>query len=112
MVGTGIAGLGAAWALHLDNEIVVYEAAEHLGGHSNTVDVETSGGPIPVDTGFIVYNETTYPHLTRLFATLGVQPSRATCPSAFSLDGPSNTRRVHGTRGPAHQPPPTVDIDR
>ena len=86
VVGGGISGLGAAWALHQDHEIVVYEAADHLGGHSNTVDVETSGGPVPVDTGFIVFNETTYPHLTRLFAALGVLSQPSDMSFSFSRD--------------------------
>jgi len=72
VIGTGISGLGAAWALAPDHDVVVYEASNRVGGHSNTVDVWMGGRPIPVDTGFIVYNEINYPNLTRLFATLGV----------------------------------------
>lgn len=72
IVGSGISGLGAAWALHPHNEITVYEAASRIGGHSNTVDVPTPDGVTSVDTGFIVYNEKTYPNLTRLFDWLDV----------------------------------------
>jgi predicted NAD/FAD-binding protein len=86
IVGTGISGLGAAWALHEDHDIVVFEAAERLGGHSNTVDVMTSSGITSVDTGFIVYNEVTYPHLTRLFADLRIPTEPSEMSFSYSLD--------------------------
>lgn len=73
IVGSGIAGMGAAWALHRDHEITVFEKEPRPGGHSHTVDVHYDGTAIPVDTGFIVYNELNYPNLTALFATLGVE---------------------------------------
>jgi predicted NAD/FAD-binding protein len=53
IIGTGISGLGAAWALHGDHDITVFEARDRLGGHSQTVEVESTTGPTPVDTGFI-----------------------------------------------------------
>ncbi|HEX5695239.1 MAG TPA: FAD-dependent oxidoreductase, partial [Acidimicrobiia bacterium] len=87
VVGGGISGLGAAWALQADNEVVVYEAGPNLGGHSNTVDVATQNGTVPVDTGFIVYNERTYPHLTRLFTALGVPTQPSDMSFAFSRAG-------------------------
>ncbi len=86
IVGSGIAGLGAAWALHEDNEIVVYEADSRVGGHSNTVDVPTRTGVTRVDTGFIVYNEVTYPNLTRLFAHLDVPTEPSDMSFSYSLD--------------------------
>lgn len=86
VIGGGISGLGAAWALHNENEVVVYEADARLGGHSNTVEVETSEGLVPVDTGFIVYNERTYPHLTRLFSAVGVATEPSEMSFAFSRD--------------------------
>ena len=86
IIGTGISGLGAAWALHPDHDIVVYESADRLGGHSNTVDIEAQHGTISVDTGFIVYNEVTYPHLTRLFETLGVATEASDMSFSFSRD--------------------------
>lgn len=73
IIGTGIAGLGAAWLLHRQHEITVYEANPRAGGHSRTIDVPDGGARIPVDTGFIVYNEKNYPHLTGLFRHLGVE---------------------------------------
>lgn len=77
VVGTGISGMSAAWLLSRQHDVTVYERDGRLGGHSNTVTVATPDGPIPVDTGFIVYNEETYPNLTALFAHLRVptQPS-------------------------------------
>src|SRR5262245_56520404 len=80
IVGSGIAGMGAAWVLHREHDIVLYEKEPRLGGHSHTVDIEYNGSPIAVDTGFIVYNELNYPNLTALFAHLGVatQPSDMT----------------------------------
>ena len=70
IVGSGIAGLGAAWLLHRDNDVTVFEASSHVGGHAHTVEVELSGKTVPVDLGFIVYNERNYPNLTRLFEAI------------------------------------------
>jgi predicted NAD/FAD-binding protein len=80
IVGSGIAGMGAAWALRAQHEIVVYEKDARPGGHSHTVDIDYDGTQIAVDTGFIVYNERNYPNLTALFAELSVAaiPSRMT----------------------------------
>lgn len=81
VIGTGIAGLGCAWSLQKRHDITVYEAADRLGGHSNTVSVVAENRTVAVDTGFIVYNELNYPNLTRLFNHLDV----ATDPSDMSL---------------------------
>ncbi len=72
IVGTGISGLSAAYLLNRHHDITVFEKADRLGGHSNTVDVDYDGKVIPVDTGFIVYNEHNYPNLVALFDHLGV----------------------------------------
>ena len=72
IVGTGISGLGAAYLLHKDHDITVYEKAARVGGHSRTVTVDYDGTTIPVDTGFIVFNPKNYPHLTGLFRHLNV----------------------------------------
>lgn len=81
VIGSGIAGLGAAWSLSRHHRVTVYEAEDRLGGHAHTVDIEDAGRSVPVDTGFIVYNERNYPNLVRLFDHLGV----ATEPSDMSF---------------------------
>jgi predicted NAD/FAD-binding protein len=73
VIGAGISGLGSAWLLDRRHAVVLYEKDARVGGHSNTVDVTIDGRVIPVDTGFIVYNEPNYPNLTRLFQTLDIQ---------------------------------------
>jgi predicted NAD/FAD-binding protein len=77
IVGTGISGLTAAHLLHREHEIVVYEAAERLGGHSHTVRVHDGKETHWIDTGFIVFNDRNYPNFERLLGELGVasQPS-------------------------------------
>ena len=74
VIGTGIAGNAAAWALSTgsDHDITVYEKDSRIGGHSATMDVDYEGVTIPVDTGFIVFNDLNYPNLVALFAHLGV----------------------------------------
>ena len=64
VIGTGIAGMSAAWLLSQKHNVTVYEQENRIGGHSNTVTVPGRAGPIDVDTGFIVYNERSYPNLT------------------------------------------------
>lgn len=81
IVGTGISGLMAAHRLHPRHDITVFEADDRIGGHVRTVDVETDGTCVSVDTGFIVANEATYPNLFALFDELGV----ATQPSEMSF---------------------------
>ncbi len=74
IVGSGISGLGAAWLLHQQGHAVtLFEAATRLGGHTATVDVTVDGRTFPVDTGFLVFNDRTYPRLNALFAQLGVR---------------------------------------
>lgn len=84
VVGSGIAGLGAAWSLARTHDVTVFEARDRLGGHSHTVDVAFEGAVVPVDTGFIVYNEPTYPHLTNLFRHLDVPTEPSDMSFAFS----------------------------
>jgi predicted NAD/FAD-binding protein len=86
VVGTGIAGLSAAWLLSQRHHVTIYESARRPGGHSNTVTVPGHGGGIPVDTGFIVFNEATYPNLTALFRHLGVATQPSDMSFAVSLD--------------------------
>ncbi|MEO8507475.1 MAG: FAD-dependent oxidoreductase [Betaproteobacteria bacterium] len=73
IVGAGIAGLGSAWLLQRQGHAVtLFEANRYLGGHTATVDVTLDGATFPVDTGFLVFNDRTYPKLLELFAELGV----------------------------------------
>lgn len=87
VIGSGIAGLGSAWLLSRDHEVTLFEAEPRTGGHSNTVVVETDGRRIPVDTGFIVYNEATYPNLIALFAALGVPTKQSDMSFSVSVGG-------------------------
>lgn len=73
VIGSGISGLSAAWLLNRRQDVTLYEAADYLGGHTHTVDVDLDGLSHPVDTGFLVYNELTYPNLVQLFDHLGVE---------------------------------------
>ncbi|GAA0465890.1 hypothetical protein GCM10010361_32480 [Streptomyces olivaceiscleroticus] len=73
VVGSGIAGLTAAYVLPNAHEVTLYEAADRLGGHAHTHDLASADGRVhQVDSGFIVHNTRTYPHLLRLFDELGV----------------------------------------
>ena len=79
--------MSAAWLLSQRHAVTVYEKNGRLGGHSNTVTVETSSGPTPVDTGFIVYNDVTYPNLVALFEHLGVATEVSDMSFGVSLNG-------------------------
>ena len=72
IVGAGISGLTAASLLRDSHEITLFEAGEHLGGHTQTVDVDVDGEQHAIDTGFIVFNRRTYPRLSALLDELGV----------------------------------------
>jgi uncharacterized protein len=72
IVGSGIAGLAAAWLLSRRHEVTLFEGNDYLGGHTHTHDLELDGRRYSIDTGFIVYNRAHYPLLTRLFDELGV----------------------------------------
>lgn len=85
IVGSGIAGLSAAWLLARDNRVTLFEKAADLGGHTNTVTVQTGDGAVAVDTGFIVFNERNYPNLTALFDHLGVTTSPSSMSFAASI---------------------------
>lgn len=72
VIGGGIAGMGAAWALSQRHAVTLFEAGDYLGGHTHTHDIALDGRHYAVDTGFIVFNPDNYPLLTRLLDTLGV----------------------------------------
>ncbi len=86
VVGAGISGMSATWLLSQAHDVTLYEAQPRLGGHSQTVDAPSARGPIPVDMGFIVYNEANYPNLVALFDHLGVPTQPSDMGFAVSLD--------------------------
>jgi predicted NAD/FAD-binding protein len=82
IIGAGIAGLSCAWLLtRQGKQVTLFEANDYLGGHTHTVDVILDGTTAPVDTGFLVYNDRTYPKLIALFDELGI----ASAPSAMTF---------------------------
>ena len=89
VIGSGISGLAAAWLLTRQHKVTLFEAAGYLGGHTNTVDVHLEGKSHPVDTGFLVFNRRTYPHLTALFELLDVPIAQSEMSFAVSLTEPS-----------------------
>ncbi|MFK8068438.1 MAG: NAD(P)/FAD-dependent oxidoreductase [Gammaproteobacteria bacterium] len=72
IIGTGISGLGAAYLLAPENDLVIYEKNKYVGGHSRTINIPIGNKQTPVDTGFIVFNDRNYPNLQGLFRELGV----------------------------------------
>lgn len=86
VAGSGISGLSAAWLLGRRHDVTIFERNARVGGHTNTANVHLSDGPIPVDTGFIVYNAAAYPNLTALFAHLGVATRASEMSFAVSLN--------------------------
>ena len=100
VVGAGVSGLVAAAELHrTGDDIHVFEAAGYPGGHTNTIDVETLAGPLPLDTGFITFNELNYPNFERMLGELGVASQAADM--SFSV---SDGRAASSGRRPAARP--------
>ncbi|MBZ9677038.1 NAD(P)/FAD-dependent oxidoreductase [Mesorhizobium sp. ES1-1] len=87
VIGSGVSGAAAAWALHPTADVTLFEASDRAGGHTATVDIDYDGTPISVDTGFIVYNELAYPNLCALFSHLGVATHESDMGFSLSLDG-------------------------
>jgi len=86
VIGAGISGLSAAWLIGQGHEVVLFEAASRLGGHANTVEVQGERGGSAVDTGFVVYNEATYPNFVAMLDHLGVASQPTEMSFAVSLD--------------------------
>lgn len=87
IIGSGISGLASAYFLSRKHDVVLFEAGDYLGGHTNTVDVTLEGHTHGVDTGFLVYNERTYPNLVALFDELNVESIASDMSFAVSMDG-------------------------
>ncbi|HXV37188.1 MAG TPA: FAD-dependent oxidoreductase [Myxococcota bacterium] len=104
IVGSGISGLVAARLLHARHEICVYEAADRIGGHTHTVEVSHAGETHAIDTGFIVYNEATYPLFTRLLARLGVATQASSMSFGLSCERSGVEWASHGLRSLFAQP--------
>jgi len=94
IIGTGISGLTCGYYLHKKHDITVFEANDYIGGHTATVDVELQGKTYPVDTGFIVYNDRTYPNFIKLMDELKVK----TIPTemSFSVRNDANGLEYNG----------------
>ena len=73
VIGGGIYGLTCAWLLHPHHEVTLYESEQLPGGHSNTVEFRNAGTDFRIDTGFIVYNDRTYPNFMALLKQLGIE---------------------------------------
>jgi uncharacterized protein len=86
VVGSGISGASAAWALDRRHDVTLYEAADRPGGHTATVDIDYDGTPVSVDTGFIVYNTHNYLNLTAMFKHFGVATHESDMSFSLSLD--------------------------
>jgi len=111
VIGAGISGLASAWLLSRQYEVTLFEAGSYLGGHTNTVDVTLEGKTHPVDTGFLVFNQQTYPNLIALFALLGVESVETEMSFAVSLESPdlewagSNLATIFGQKRNLVRPP-------
>ena len=94
IIGSGIAGLTCAYLLNRKHDITVFESSDWIGGHTHTVDVEIGGRPYAIDTGFIVFNDWTYPNFIRLLDQLGVasQPTEM----SFSVHDPVSGCEYNG----------------
>ncbi len=95
VVGTGIAGNVAAWKLARDHQVTVFEADRRIGGHANTVDVERHGRRWAIDTGFIVFNDRTYPNFSAMLDELGVASQASDM--SFSVRHPRSGLEYNGT---------------
>jgi predicted NAD/FAD-binding protein len=96
VIGSGIAGLGAAYLLSRCHDVTLFERAPELGGHVRTHEVDVGGETLAIDTGFIVHNAANYPHLVRLFGELGVETQDSEM--SFAVSAPTRGVEYCGTR--------------
>ncbi|WP_268799601.1 NAD(P)/FAD-dependent oxidoreductase [Pseudomonas huanghezhanensis] len=94
IIGSGISGLTSAWLLNRNHDITVFESESWVGGHTHTVDVSVNGESHSIDTGFIVFNDWTYPNFIRLLEQLGVafKPTEM----SFSVNDPKTRTEYNG----------------
>jgi predicted NAD/FAD-binding protein len=104
VIGSGISGLAAAYYLSRRHEVSLFERDDRIGGHTHTVTVDSSRGPLPVDTGFIVHNDRTYPNLIRLLTELGVPRMNSDMSFAVSCRRTGYEYSSRGLRGYFAQP--------
>ncbi|MFT6980147.1 MAG: putative NAD/FAD-binding protein [Marinobacter psychrophilus] len=95
VIGAGVSGLTAAWLLAEHHDIEIFEAADYAGGHTNTEQVSSGGRFWPVNTGFIVYNDWTYPNFIKLMDRLGV--ASEVSDMSFSVDSRRTGLQYNGT---------------
>ncbi|MCW8329357.1 FAD-dependent oxidoreductase [Photobacterium sp. SDRW27] len=94
IIGSGISGLTCAWHLHRQHDITVYEANSYIGGHTATVDVSVPSGDYAIDTGFIVFNDRTYPNFERLLAEIDISGQKTEM--SFSVQNDVNGLEYNG----------------
>lgn len=94
VVGSGIAGLTTAYYLTNHHEVTVFEKNDYIGGHTNTIEVNDKKGPVGVDTGFIVFNDRTYPRFKRLMTEVGV--TWRDTEMSFSVQDPESGLEYNG----------------
>lgn len=104
VLGSGISGLAAAYFLSRRHEVHLLERESRLGGHTHTVMVESSNGPLGLDTGFLVHNDRTYPNLVRLFRDLGIETIDTEMCFAVACTGTGLEYSSRGPRGFFAQP--------
>ena len=95
IIGSGISGLTAAYLLHDDHELTLYEANDYIGGHTHTHDLEIEGKSWKVDSGFIVYNEKTYPNFIKLLRKLEIVSQKSSM--GFSVKAPYKQLEYSGS---------------
>ncbi len=98
VIGSGIAGLSCAWLLAKyagqGNQLTLFEQNDYLGGHTNTIDVTVDGIRHPVDTGFLVFNDWTYPNLIALFKHIGVEDAPSDMSFSVKLTNPAGSSKL------------------
>jgi uncharacterized protein len=104
IIGTGISGLTAAHLLHAAHDVTVFEAGDHVGGHTNTISVDAEDGPWDIDTGFIVLNDRNYPRFSSMLDEMEVARQPTNMSFSVSAEAEDFEYSSHGVRGLLAQP--------